>query len=154
MRGTLLHEHVIKLSTAKDCIYQIRCFASDAELHNIHNLYSLGRTELNILHKRLFLVSWTTLTENQSCSSVRFFQGHTTLTQVQEVQNVLEKDSIQQEKSRIESSSCRCTMTLIGSDKAMKKDVNAIPQMLPNIPKSFPKDIGHSSDLCRKQNSM
>ena len=33
----------------------------------------------------------------------------------------------------------------------MKKVVNAIPQVLPKKPKSFPKDIGHSSDLDQEE---
>ena len=42
-------------------------------------------------------------------------------------------------------------MTLIGTEKAMKKVVNAIPQVLPSMPESFPKDIGHFSDYNQKK---
>ena len=38
-----------------------------------------------------------------------------------------------------------------GQPKNMKKFVNAIPQGLPKMPKVFPKDIGHSSDLDLKK---
>ena len=54
---------------------QIRDFVSEAELQNIHNLYSRGRTESNYSHKLLRIVNWTTLMEIRSCSSGRFSEG-------------------------------------------------------------------------------
>ena len=39
-------------------------------------------------------------------------------------------------------------------EKAMKKAVNAILCLLPNMRESFPKDIGRSSDLDQKNNGM
>ena len=85
----------------------------------------------------------------------KIFTGHTTLKLLWEVQTLIEKKITFSHKiSRIESSSCRCTTTSIGARKAIKKVVNVIPQILPNMPKSFPEDIGHSSDLDLKKKGM
>ena len=56
----------------KSTSFQIRCFVSEAELQKIHNLSSLGRTELNVLHKRLSIVGWSILTESR-CVRVEDF---------------------------------------------------------------------------------
>ena len=65
---------------------------------------------------------------------------------------MMEKDHIQPEHFKDESSSCQCTTTLIGARTAMNKFVKAIPQIVPIMPENFPKDIGHSSDLDLKKN--
>ena len=82
----------------------------------------------------------------------KIFPGHTTLKQLQKVQNMMEKDNAQPKKiQRSKSSSCRCTTTLTGDEKAMKNIVYRIRQVLTNMPEDFPKNIGHSSDLdCKK----
>ena len=82
----------------------------------------------------------------------KILPGHTTLTLLKEVQNMMEKD-----KSQPESFKGRIIFISMFHDigcarKATKKVVNAILQVLPNRPKIFLKDIGHASDLDLKQN--
>ena len=84
----------------------------------------------------------------------KIFPGHTTLKLFEQSKTLWRKITFSQKISRIESSPCRCTTTSFGAGKAMTKFVNAIPQMLPNMPKSSQEDIGHSSDLDLKKNGM
>ena len=41
----------------------------------------------------------------------------------------------------------------LGQKRTMKRFVNVIPQVLLNMPKIFPDDIGHSSELDLKKNA-
>ena len=54
--------------------------------------------------------------------------------------------------SKIESSPCRCTTTLLGDKTETKDFVCRILQMLLHSPKDFLKDDGHSLDRALKKN--
>ena len=54
-------------------------------------------------------------------------------------------------KSKDESSSCRCSMTSFGDIKAMKRNVLLIPHLCLYSQKDFQQGVGHSSDLGQKQ---
>ena len=71
--------------------FHIRGIVSEAELQNVHIRYILTRTELNGSHNLIFMFEWT------------IFPGLTTLTPLQEVQNMMGKNNIQPEsfKDRI-----------------------------------------------------
>ena len=79
----------------------------------------------------------------------KIFPGHTTLKLLSEVRNMMEKELAvlpKDFKDRI------IFMSMYkDSPKKMKKFVNVIPQGLPKMPKVFPKDTGHSSDLDLKK---
>ena len=54
----------------------------------------------------------------------------------------------------MESSAYRSTTTLTGDEKAMKRIVYRILQVLPDVPEGFAKDTSHSSDLSLKKNGI
>ena len=108
-------------------------------MQDLHHLYNLGRTKLSGLLTLFLIVSWTGLMENQSFVFVcKIFPGHTTLSSSVKVQSMMEKA---RKISKIESSSVRCTTTLIGDEKTMEKLKDVIPQVF--CAKDFSK--GHWS---------
>ena len=59
-----------------------------------------------------------------------------------------------QNNSKDESSSCRCSMTSYGESKTMKRNVLLIPHLCHNSQNKNQQDVGHSSDLGQKQSSI
>ena len=59
-----------------------------------------------------------------------------------------------QNNSKDELSSCRCSMTSYGELKTMKRNVLLIPHLCLYLQKDFQQDIGHSSDLDQKQSGI
>ena len=84
MKGTMVHEHVVRLLTAKRCMsFRVLCCALAADVQITSNVYNRGKTqigwfvdsEFSGLLTLLDIVSWTVLTESLSCSSGRILQG-------------------------------------------------------------------------------
>ena len=59
-----------------------------------------------------------------------------------------------QNNSKDESSSCRCSMTSCGELKTMKRNVLLIPHLCRNSQKDFQQDVGHSSNLGQRQSGI
>ena len=75
----------------------------------------------------------------------KIFSGRTTLTPLEEVYC---NDGARSHR-RFQGSNtttCRCTTISIGAKQAMQKVLKAFLHVWPSMPKSFPEDVGHSSD--------
>ena len=81
------------------------------------------------------------------------FPGSTTLELVREVQKFMSKMA-NQNNSKDELSSCRCSMTSCGDIKTMKRNVLPTPHLWLYLQKDFQQDIGHASDLDQKQSGI
>ena len=120
-----------------------RCFVL-AKLLSVHDQWSLGQAQLIGSRSLQNIMNWTVVLKNPSCSSGKFSQDTQHCSYFRKSQERWRKRKVSLKNSKIESSSCRCTATLIGEKKETKKFVWNSPDVAAYA-RRFPK--GHRSFL-------
>ena len=122
--------------------FHIRGIVSEAEMQNVHIRYSLARTELNGSHDLIFMFEW------------KIFPRYTTLTPLQEVQNMMEKSNIQPESFKDRIIFMSMYSAVDWSRKGNEESCPSSSSSVAAFSRKFLEDIGHSSDPDLKKNGV
>ena len=131
---------------------QILCYVLERWIRTQHQiLFGNSSWVASKIHHNTKL--WTLLTENRWNSSEIFYQDSLHCSSSKKSKSSWTKWA-NQNNSKDESSSCRCSMTSCGELKTMKRNVLLIPHLCRHSQKDFQQDVGHSSNLGQRQSGI
>ena len=131
---------------------QILCYVLERRIRTQHQiLFGSDSWDGSKIHHNTEF--WTQSTENRWNSSGIFPQDSLHCSSSKKSKSSWTKWA-NQNNSKDELSSCRCSMTSYGELKTMQRNVLLIPHLCLYLQKDFKQDIGHSSDLDQKQSGI
>ena len=131
---------------------QILCYVLDRWIKTQHQIL-LGNSSWIGSKSHHNTELWTQLMENRWNSSGIFSQDSLHCSSSEKSKSSWTKCA-NQNNSKDESSSCRCSMTSYGEWKTMNRNVLLMPHLCLYLQKDFQQDVGHSSDLDQKRSGI